>query len=112
MIPFRRRNRRPPDVVVEPTERDILDMRAVARWTAVGAAQPGNTNQPEGVHSTWDLFDAGGTFIESVSIACEGDGQGDALFFAGRDLVVLVKQHAEAMTSFRGQGNEIQESDL
>jgi len=111
MIPFRRRNRRPPDVVVEPTERDILNMRVAPDGRLWVLPSRGIKNQPEGIHSTWDLFDADGIFQQTVSIACEGNGARDALFFAGPDLVVLVKEHAEAMTAFRGQSDESQEAE-
>lgn len=111
MIPFRRRNRRPPNVVVEPTERDILDMRVALDGMVWVLPSRGIKDQPEGIHSTWDLFDAEGVFQQTVSIACEGNGAHDALFFAGQDLVVLVKEHAEAMTAFRGQGAEAQDEE-
>ena len=112
MFPFRRRNRRAPDVVVEPTERDILNMRVADDGQLWVLPSRGIKNQPEGIHSTWDLFDTQGGFKETISIACEGDGRRDALFFAGKDLVVLVKEHADAMTAFRGQGSDEEETDL
>ena len=112
MIPFRRRNRRAPEVVVEPTERDILEMRAAGGGKLWVLPSRGIKEQPEGIHSTWDVFDPQGVFTETVSVACEGQGGRDALFFVGNGLVVLVKEHAEAMQAFRGQGDQEENADL
>jgi hypothetical protein len=112
MIPMRRRNRRAPDVVVEPTEKDILQMQVATDGRLWVLPSRGIKNQPSGIHSTWDLFDDQGNYAQTVSLACDGDGERDAIFFAGNDLVILVKEHAEAMTAFRGQSGEDQESEL
>lgn len=112
MFPRRGRNRTPPDIVVERTERDILDMRVAKDGTLWVLPSRGIIDQPEGIHSTWDLFDSRGNFVETVSLACEGRGQRDAVFFAGSDLVILVKEHAQAMTAFRGLGGEEENSEL
>jgi hypothetical protein len=104
MVPFRRRNRSAVNIVVEPTERDILDIR----WTSQGELwvlpSRGIREQDEGIHSTWDVFDGSGAFSRQVAFICEGDGQKDALFFPGDGLAVLVKEHSEAMFAFRGRG--------
>ncbi len=62
----------------------------------------GVRDQDEGVMQTYDVFDPEGHFIKQVSIACEGDGREDSLFFAGRDRFVLVKGFVSAVKSFVG----------
>lgn len=111
LLPFRRRNRRSLDIVVEPTERDILDMRAGTDGRLWVLPSRGIKDQPAGIHSTWDVFAADGTYTETVSIPCGGDGSHDTVFFAGQDLLVLVKEHAEAMQAFRGRSREDGETE-
>ena len=104
MMPFRRRNRRAINVVVESTERDILDMVVNPQGQLWVLPSRGIRQQDEGTHSTWDVFDASGAFARQVAWLCEGDGEKDALFFPGGGLAVLVKEHSEAMFAFRGRG--------
>jgi len=112
MNPRRRRNRTPPDIVVEPTERDILDMVAMPGGHLWVFTSRGINDQPAGIHSTWDVFAESGIYQETVGQSCEGDGQRDAIIFALDKLVILVKEHTEAMTTFRGQGNREEETSL
>jgi len=104
MMPFRRRNRSAVNIVVEPTERDILDIRVDRQGQVWVLPSRGIREQEKGIHSTWDVFDGTGTFSRQVAFVCEGDGQKDALFFPGGGLAVLVKEHSEAMFAFRGRG--------
>lgn len=104
MTPRRRRNRNDINVVVEPTERDILTMRVDKSGQIWVLPSSGVRNQPEGIHSTWDVFDHRGTFVRQAAFACEGEGQQDELFFPGGGMAVLVREHAEAMFAFRGRG--------
>jgi hypothetical protein len=106
MMPRRRRNRNAINVVVEPTERDILSMRVDPEGQLWVLPSRGTRDQAEGIHSTWDVFDSSGSFVQQVAFACEGDGQKDALFFPGNGLAVLVREHTEAMFAFLGRGAE------
>jgi len=112
MIPRRRRNRGDVDVVVERTVRDILELRTDATGRLWVLPSRGIKDQPEGIHSTWDVFDPQGSFQRTVAVACEGRGGQDALFFVGEDRVVLIKAHTEAMQAFRGQGQEQDAEDI
>lgn len=112
MIPFRRRNRKPPEVVVEPTAKDILNMRVDPQGQLWVLPSRGIKNQPEGIHSTWDVFDTQGKFVETVGLACEGLGGRDEVLFAGPDLVILVKEHAQALHAFRGQGGDQESTEI
>ena len=104
MMPFRRRNRNSINIVVEATERDILSMRVDPEGRLWVLPSRGIQEQEEGIHSTWDVFDASGTFVRQVAFACEGEGQKDTLFFPGGGLAILVREHAEAMFAFLGRG--------
>jgi len=104
MMPYRRRNRSAVNIVVESTERDILDIRVTSQGQIWVLPSRGIREQNEGVHSTWDVFDGTGAFFRQVAFICEGDGLKDALFFPGGGLAVLVKEHGEAMFAFRGRG--------
>ena len=105
-MPFRRRNHAAPEFVVEPTEKDILQVRTTADGNIWVLPSRGIREQPTGIHSTWDIFADDGNFVEQVAISCPGRGQKDALFFAGDDIVVLVREHADAMAAFRGGSSE------
>ncbi len=111
LVPWRRRNRNRLDFVVEPTEPDIAQLRVTDDGHLWVLPSRGLREQPAGVHSTWDVFDTSGRWEQSVSIECEGVGIRDRLFFAGDDLVILVKQYADALKAFRGLSTEDEESD-
>jgi hypothetical protein len=111
MMPFRRRNRNAINLVMEPTERDILNIRLDRQGQLWVLPSRGIRQQDEGIHSTWDVFDSSGAFSRQVAIACEGDGQKDALFFPGGGLVVLVREHADAVFAFRGRGADNPEAE-
>lgn len=111
IMPARRRNRSSVNIVVESTERDILSMRVAQDGRIWVLPSRGTRDQAEGIHSTWDVFDATGSFVQQASFACEGDGQEDALLFPGKGLAILVKEHAGAMFAFRGRGADNAEAD-
>ena len=64
----------------------------------------GLTDQPDGIMATYDIFDRQGNFQKQVSLACEGRGFDDCLFFAGNDRVVLVKGYSDALAAQFGRG--------
>lgn len=110
-MPWRRRNRSSIDFVMESTEPDILQIHVADDGRLWVLPSSGIRNQAEGVHSTWDIFDQAGQFERQIAFACDADGQKDALFFPGGDLVVIVKEHTEAMWAFRGRGTENPDAD-
>lgn len=111
MMPWRRRNRSRFNFVVEPTEPDIIRLRVADDGRLWVLSSQSLRNQPEGVHSTWDVFDNGGGYEKTVAIECEGVGLRDKIFFAGDNMVVLVKQYADAVKAFQGQSREDEEAD-
>ena len=64
----------------------------------------GVREQPDGVMQTFDVFDTEGHFIKQVSVACEGNGEDDALIAAGDDRFILVKGFVEALLMLQGGG--------
>jgi len=106
MMPWRRRNRANIDFVMEATEPDILQFHVTADGRLWVLPSRGVRDQQPGIHSTWDVFDAAGNFERRVAFACDADGMQDALFFPGGDLVVVVKEHKEALWAFQGRGAE------
>ncbi len=110
LMPWRRRNRSRFNFVVEPTEADVAGMRVTDDGHLWVLPSRGLRNQPEGVHSTWDVFDNAGQFEQTVAVHCEGVGLRDKLFFTDTGLVVLVKQYADAMKAFQGQNREEDEA--
>ncbi len=111
MMPWRRRNRSRIDFVMEDTEPDILQFHVAADGRIWVLPSRGIVNQPEGVHSTWDIFSTAGEFERQVAFTCAADSQNDALFFPGGDLVVVVKEHKEALWAFQGRGAENPEEE-
>jgi len=111
LMPWRRRNRHRFNFVVEPTEPDIARMHVTDDGRLWVLTSRGLRDQPEGVHSTWDVFDNTGRFDQTVAVQCEGVGLRDRLFFAGENMVVLVKQYADAVKAFRGRNSEDEEAD-
>ncbi len=106
IMPYRRRNRSRLNIVVASTEKDIARMRVADDGRLWVLSSRGLREQPAGIHSTWDVFDKAGQFEKTVAIACEGMGVRDRLFFASDNIVVVVKQYADAVKSYWGQGGD------
>jgi hypothetical protein len=70
-------------------------------------------DQPEGVMLTYDVFDTDGRFAEQVQVRCPGDGEEDALFFAGPDRLILVRGFMDAVRAMFGgvEGHEGDEAE-
>ncbi|MCB1183426.1 hypothetical protein KDM41_08325 [bacterium] len=103
LMPWRRRGREQLTIEVEDTAPAIQRVR----WGDDGRLwvlpARGTREQPAGVHSTWDVFTPDGVFERQVAFACDADGEQDAIFFPGGDLVVVVKQFKEALRAFQGR---------
>ena len=59
-------------------------------------------DQPPGVMLTYDVFDPEGHFQEQVGVACPGDGQEDALFFAGPKRMILITGFMDSVRAMFG----------
>jgi len=62
-------------------------------------------DRPPGVMLTYDVFDSGGHFAKQVAVACAGDPDEDALFFAGPDRMILVTGFLDAVIAMIGGGS-------
>ncbi len=61
-------------------------------------------DQPEGVMTTWDVFNPDGHFIKTVSAKCEGDGENDILIWTPDGNAVMVTGFVEALQALQGGG--------
>lgn len=105
-----RRAQREWEVVVEPTERDVMQLRVDPEGRLWVLSSRGAHPQEAGIHSVWDVFDAEGRFDEQVALVCDGRPLRDGIAFPGRDIVLVIKNLLDAEAAFRGvQGDE--ESD-
>ena len=66
VVPAQRRNPRSIDVVVERTERYILRLRHAPDDPPWALPSRGIRQQSPGMHSTWDVFDAGFRPLEVI----------------------------------------------
>jgi len=71
----------------------------------------GVRDQPEGVMATFDVFDHGGEFVRTVSLAGPDDGFADGVFFVGDDRVVVVKGYVESLAAQFGNGSTYSADD-
>jgi hypothetical protein len=104
MMPWRRRNRASIEFVMEPTEPDVLQLHVADDGRIWVLPSRGVRDQAAGVHSTWDVFTPDGVFERQVAMACDANGLQDAMFFPGGDLVVVIKEHEQALWAFQARG--------
>lgn len=71
----------------------------------------GSFDQQDGIMVTYDVFDAGGHFQKQVSLACEGDGQEDGLFFLAGNRVVLSRGMFSSWLGMYGGSNSDAKDD-
>ncbi len=69
----------------------------------VGTSRSG-IDQPEGIMQTWDIFTSDGQFVETVSAACEGDGENDIIIWTHDGAAVQVTGFEEARRALQGRG--------
>ncbi len=93
---------------IEPTHPAISSFHRPLHVTPDGylwvTTTEGLLDQPDGIMATYDVFDPAGTFVKQVSIACEGRGYDDCLFFIGHDRIVLLKGYIDALAAQFGRG--------
>ena len=64
----------------------------------------GNTEQPEGIMVTYDVFDPQGEFIRQERIACDGDGRNDGLIWTGGGHAILIRGLLPALIGMQSGG--------
>jgi hypothetical protein len=90
------------DTKIEDTEPDITSVRVADDGSVWVLTSRGTHDQPEGVMSTYDVFDSEGHFIKQVQMACEGDGVKDGMIFSGDDRVIVVTGFIGAALALQG----------
>lgn len=90
------------DTEIEDTEPDIANVRVADDGSVWVLTSRGTHDQPEGVMSTYDVFDSEGHFIKQVQMACEGDGMKDGMIFSGDDRVIVVIGLMDAVLALQG----------
>jgi hypothetical protein len=68
-------------------------------------------DEPEGILTTWDIFDPDGHFIKTVSAKCEGDGENDLIIWTPQGDAVLVTGFTEAREALQNQGGGGEEEE-
>ncbi len=85
---------------------DVLDDGTV--WVVHSSSA---FEQPEGVMQTFDVFDGQGHFIRQVAVACEGDGEEDALLFLGGDRLLLIKGLMAGIQAMQGASSASEDEE-
>ena len=67
-------------------------------------ATPGSRNLPDGVMAVYDLFSPAGKCLQPIELPPVGDVEHDGVFFAGRDLLVLVTGFVDAARQLQAGG--------
>jgi hypothetical protein len=91
-------------IQVEDTEPDIRSLHVTQDGRLMVTSSRGYRDQPAGIMTTLDVFDAEGNFDRQVAVACEGDGELDGLFFASDDRVVRVTGFRSALIGLQTNG--------
>ncbi len=60
--------------------------------------------QPAGIMSTYDVFDAQGSFVKQVAVACPGDGVNDGLIRIDRERMLLITGFLPALFGLQSGG--------
>lgn len=103
----------PVEITIELEEYEPVIARIDVRdngeiWVTHSAS---HRDQPEGILSTYDVFDPAGHFVRQVAVACEGDRDNDGLFFFGEGRALLVKGIADAALALQGGGGAVPEGE-
>jgi sugar lactone lactonase YvrE len=91
-------------IVPAKTEPDIGSLEIGSDGNLWVSTSRSGTDQPEGILTTWDVFDPDGHFIKTVSAKCEGDGENDILIWTPDGNAVLVTGFVEALAALQGGG--------
>ncbi|HRX49960.1 hypothetical protein KDK88_06770 [bacterium] len=90
----------------EKLEQDIISLFVTPQnelWVLSGRGQ---SDQPEGVMATYDVFSPAGEFVRRVRVHVPGDGREDALMFARDGRMLVVKGFIAAVTALQGGGGD------
>lgn len=94
----------PVDIQLCDTEPDIARLHISDDGSLWVQTSQGDRNQPAGIMTTLDVFDAKGSFQKQVQVKCPGDAAKDGLIFARNGRVIQVKGFVEAALALQGGG--------
>lgn len=86
---------------ISRTHRDIENVRMAGDGNLWVAHSRSGIDQPEGVLSTFDVFDPDGHFLKQVQVRLPGNGEDDAVFFAPNGDAIVVTGFAPALLSLQ-----------
>jgi hypothetical protein len=95
----------------ETTEQDIISLFVHPSGELWVLSSQGQANRPDGVLSSYDVFDTNGEFIRQVRVHAPGDGAEDAVMFARDGRVLVVTGFTAAVTALQGGGGASDEEE-
>jgi hypothetical protein len=78
------------EITIEESEPDITDVWVAPDGHLWVRTSHGDNHAPEGILTTYDLFDESGRFRKQLAVACPGDPARDLIFMVGQDRMILV----------------------
>jgi hypothetical protein len=93
-----------PQITIGERPEAIQLVEIVPDGTVWVVSSYGNHEQPTGIMTTYDVFDAQGNYTKQVAVACPGDGKKDGLIRVGRDRMLLITGFVPAVMSMQGGG--------
>ena len=104
------------EVDVEDDDPMILALHARPDGEVWVLPSSGGHGGDDGIMQTYDVFDAEGTYLRRVAVACDADPEEDRLYFLGADRVAIVRGAVQARRNTfggsRGEEPEIAVHDL
>ncbi|HET6347821.1 MAG TPA: 6-bladed beta-propeller [Candidatus Krumholzibacteria bacterium] len=94
-----------PQINSSSTDRDIMRMIARADGTLWVLSSHGALDGSAGIMATFDVFDAKGRYVRTLTFDVPGDFKQDDFHIAG-DQVVVVKSAKSARDAFMGDGDD------
>jgi len=88
----------------EKMEQDIISLFVHPDGDLWVLSSRGQFDLPDGVLSSYDVFDGKGEFIRQVRVMAPGDSQEDAVMFARDGRVLVVTGFTSAVTALQGGG--------
>jgi len=97
---------------IEDYQPDVEFLRVGADGSTYVLTSRAMWESPEGIFTSYDVFDAEGVYQKKLDIICEGDPTQDFLFFADDETVFMVKGFWDAaLSQFGGTGGDDEEAD-
>ncbi len=97
---------------IEDYQPDVEFLRVGADGSTYVLTSRAMWDSPEGIFTSYDVFDADGVYQKKLDLVCEGDPTKDFLFFADDEKVFMVKGFWDAaLSQFGGAGGDTEEAE-